>query len=71
MYTNSKRGSLRHWTPYFQKEGKFSRERSSTESFMNFTKPGRCRDDQNGENETFRSCEMIFMDFWSNFVCIS
>lgn len=38
---------------------------------MNFTKSGRCRDDQNGENETFRSCEMIFMNFWSNFVCIS
>lgn len=54
-----------------EKKGKFCRERSSTESFMNFTKSGRCRDDQNGENETFRSCEMIFMNFWSNFVCIS
>ena len=46
-------------------------DRSSTESFMNFTKSGRCGDDQNGENETFRSCEMILMYFWSNFVCIS
>ena len=52
-------------------KGKFCRERSSTESFMNFTKSGGCRDDQNGENESFRSCEMIFIDFWFNFVCIS
>lgn len=51
------------------KEGK--QEKDSSGFFMNFTKPGRLRDHQNGENENFRSYKIAVKYFRLNFVFLT
>lgn len=61
---------VREQAPYFvQNEGGI--EGNSSGVFMNFSESRRCSDDDNGENENFRSHKITLKFFRLNFVRLS